>query len=113
MIAEDQRGERRPHRLAARGEPALAVDRLVGELDGQAQRLRQRLRALGLVVGVVQRLDREATGYVPARVTAHSVGDDEEAPARPEELRIARLEGPDGVLVARADPADVREGERT
>src|SRR5262249_59850337 len=54
-------------------------------------------------------LDREATGHVTARVAAHPVGDDEEAPARAEQLRIVGLEGADVILVARADPADVRE----
>ena len=109
VFADDQRGERRPHRLLARGDPALAIHDLVRDLDGRAQRLRQRLRALGVVVGVVQRLDREATGHVSARVAAHPVRDDEETPARPEKLRVVRLEGAEEVFVSRANPTDVRD----
>src|SRR5262249_27209843 len=86
-----------------------AVHGLVGDLDGDAQCRRQRLRPLGLEVAAVQRLDREATGDVTARVAAHPVGDDEETPARPEQLRIVGLEGADVVLVARANPAEVRD----
>jgi hypothetical protein len=36
VIADDQRGERRPHRRLARGEPALAVHGVVGDPDGHA-----------------------------------------------------------------------------
>src|SRR4029453_10298965 len=36
-------------------------------------------------------------------------GDDEEAAARPEKLRIVRLEGAEEVFVSCANPADVRD----
>ena len=109
VIADDQRRERRAHRRLGRRGAALAVDRLVGDLDGHAKGLRQRLRAPGRVVRLPQPLDREATGHVAARVSTHPVGHDEQAPARLEERRIVRLEGPEEVLVARTHTADVRE----
>jgi hypothetical protein len=95
------------HRELRRVGPERRV-RLHHRLVEEGERILEDGRRL-LLEPLDEQPHRDLRGDLAARVPAHAVGHDEETPARGEDRWIVRLEGAEGILVPRADPADVRE----
>src|SRR4029077_4725670 len=110
-VDDGESGTGGSHAVELRVLHGVTLNVLGSGFEGDDQRT-LRIVAKGIVVDVAHGLDGEATGFLPALVTAHAVGDDGETAFAEEFLLGVGLPIDVGILVIGALTADVGEARR-
>jgi len=110
-IDDGESGTGGSHAVELRVFQGVTLNILVSGFEGGDQRT-LRIAAKGIVVDVAHGLDGETTGFLPAFVPAHAVGDDGETALAEEVLVGVGLPVDVGILVIGALTTDVGETRR-
>src|SRR5215475_1359566 len=97
-IVEGDRGASRTHALQFRMSVSVLADPLMGPLEATDQCVLDVSRRVA-VVDVADGIDREATGFLPAFVAAHAIGDQRQSAFLQKLIFALRLPVGEGVFV--------------